>query len=253
MEMEAIKPVVLLTGGSRGIGKEISKYFFNRNVDLCFTYRQNEVCAQQLESELLSNASNDSRITGFKCDMTNMEEVTELVKTIKKKYGTIDILVNNAGVLGETKPFLFANDERWFDTLNTNIKCVTNTCKRVLPLMIRKRSGRIINLTSLAGKLGNPGQSAYAASKAAIVAFTKSLYREVSPMGIMANCVSPGLVATDMTKNINKKYIEELTKNPLERMAYPEEVANLVVYLAMDAPDYMLGQELVLDGGLGVS
>lgn len=245
-------PVALVTGGSRGIGKEITKLIFSKGYHVCFTYRSDEISANALAAELVHKSTNGNRAEAFQCDMTDLKAVGALVKEIRSKFGTINVLINNAGVLGETKPFLFANDDRWFETLNANVKCVTNTCKRVLPLMISNKSGRIINVTSIAGRMGNPGQSAYAASKAAIVAFSKSLFREVSSMGILINCVSPGLVETDMTKSLNEKYVAEVINTPLARMACPKEVANLVVYMATTAPEYMLGQELVLDGGLGV-
>lgn len=244
-------PVALVTGGSRGIGRQITKLLTQKGYQVCFTFLSDAASAAQLTAELAEEEL-AGQAQGYQCDMSDMSAVNTLVNTIKAQYGRVDVLVNNAGVLGEMKPFLFANDDKWFETLDNNIKCVTNSCKRVLPLMIRQKKGRIINMTSIAGRMGNPGQSAYAASKAAIVAFSKSLYREVGSMGIIINCVSPGLVETDMTKGLNQKYVAEVLNTPLGRMARACEVANMVAYLATDAPDYLLGQELVLDGGLGV-
>ncbi len=244
-------PVALVTGGSRGIGRQITKLLAQKGYQVCFTFRSDTASAELLVRELNEEAYT-GQVQGYQCDMTDMSSVNTLVNTLKAQYGRVDVLVNNAGVLGEMKPFLFANDDKWFETLDNNVKCVTNSCKRVLPLMIRQKKGRIINMTSIAGRMGNPGQSAYAASKAAIVAFSKSLYREVGSMGIIINCVSPGLVETDMTKDLNQKYVAEVLNTPLGRMAHASEVANMVAYLATDAPDYLLGQELVLDGGLGI-
>lgn len=246
-----ILPVAIVTGGSRGIGKEITKLLAQKGYQVCFTYKSDAASAQHLTDELDAETQTGSA-KGYQCDMTDMASVNALLSSIKAQFGRVDVLINNAGALGEMKPFLFANDDKWYETLDNNVKCVTNTCKRVLPLMIRQKKGRIINVTSIAGRMGNPGQSAYAASKAAIVAFSKSLYREVASMGIGINCVSPGLVDTDMTKDLNQKYVAEVLNTPLGRMAYASEVANMVAYLATEAPDYMLGQEVVLDGGLGI-
>ncbi|MEZ4986054.1 MAG: SDR family NAD(P)-dependent oxidoreductase [Saprospiraceae bacterium] len=244
-------PVAVVTGGSRGIGRQITKLLTQKGYKVYFTFRSDKESAKTLTEELNTGEYSGEAI-GCQCDMVDMNSVTELFNLIKKQAGRVDVLVNNAGVLGEMRPFLFANDGRWYETLDHNVKCVTNSCKRVLPLMIRQKKGRIVNVTSIAARLGNPGQSAYAASKAAIVAFSKSLYREVSPMGITINCVSPGLVDTDMTNNLNEKYTAEILNTPLARMAYASEVANMVSYLATDAPEYLLGQELILDGGLGL-
>ena len=140
--MKENKQVVLVSGGSRGIGKSITTLLFSKGYDVCFTYRSNETAANELVGELQQESSSN-KVEGFKCDMTDIKAVTSVVQSIKEKYGTIDILINNAGILGTTRPFLFSNDDDWMKTLYTNIKCVTNTCKRVLPLMIRNKKGRI--------------------------------------------------------------------------------------------------------------
>ena len=249
--MSTTAPNILVTGGSRGIGRAICEQLYKKGCNVIFTYRSSQAAAEELIASLQA-LGQPNRVAAYQCDMASMEAVTELFKTLKKDFGQLDGLVNNAGQLGETKPFMFANDEGWFETLRHNVACVTNSCKRVLPLMIRKKQGRILNITSIAARLGNPGQSAYAASKAAIVAFSKSLFREISAFGITVNCLSPGLVATDMTSNLNKRYVDEILKTPLGRFARPDEVASVAAFLMTDAPDYLLGQDVVLDGGLGV-
>ena len=249
--MKKSEKIVLVTGGSRGIGKAICQDLHRRGCNVIFTYKSSDEAAQDLVSEL-SKGDHNNFIVSHKCDMADLQAVTDLVNNLKKEYEKIDVLINNAGRLGDTRQFVMANNDNWFETLRSNVACATNPCKRIIPLMIRNKGGRIINVTSIAARLGNPGQSAYAASKAAIIAFSKSVFREVSPLGITINCVSPSLVETDMTKGLNKRYVEELLKIPLKRMATSEEVAQTVSFLALDAPEYLLGQDIVLDGGLGI-
>ena len=178
-----------------------------------------------------------------------------LIKTLKLEFREIDVLINNAGILGDSRPFLMTKDDDWWNILNVNVSCVINTCRAVLPIMISRKKGIIINVTSLSGQKGNQGQSAYAASKAAIVAFSKSLVKEVGNLGININCISPGLIDTDMTKDkdINPKYYEKrLANSPLKRMGQASEVANLIGYIADEAPPYLVGQEITIDGGISV-
>jgi len=216
-----------------------------------FTYKSNQEMAEELVREMEALGYLSPLI--FQCDMTHTEQVNHLVKYIKKEVGIIDVLINNAGVLGNSKPFLMTPDQEWWYTLNTNVACVVNTCRAVLPMMISKRKGVIVNLTSLSGQKGNPGQSAYSASKAAIVSFSKALHKEIGPLGIKINCISPGLIETDMTKDISPAYFQaRLANSPLKRMGKPEEVANLIAYMADEAPSYLIGQEITIDGGIGV-
>lgn len=247
----SVSKTALVTGGSRGIGRAICEVLHGCGYNILFTFRQNQGAAEELLSSL-NNSTSKNIIEAYQCDMADLAAVTTLINQLKEKEYNIDALVNNAGRLGETKQFLMSNDAMWFQTLRDNVACVTNVCRRILPMMINNRVGRIINITSIAARMGNPGQSAYAASKAAIIAYSKSLFREVSSLGITINCVSPGLVSTEMTDQLNKRYVEELLKVPLRRMASPEEIAQVVRFLVVDAPDYMLGQDLVIDGGLGL-
>jgi len=243
--------VVLVSGGTRGIGRQTVITMAQRGHRVLFTYRSAVDAAQEVIEAVESLGL--PAPTAYQCDMTDTAAVKALIKTIKAEEGVINILINNAGVLGQSKPFVMTSDDDWWFTLNTNIACVVNTTRAVLPLMIRQKGGSIINVTSLSGQRGNPGQSSYAASKAAIVAFSKSVHKEMGRLGIRINCISPGLIETDMTKDLNEKYFQlRLSNSPLKRMGKPTEVAGLIAYIADDAPDYLIGQEITIDGGIGV-
>jgi len=249
--MENTKKIVLITGGTRGIGRHTCLKMAERGYQVLLTYRSNQEMAEELVQEIEAQGYASPLI--YQCDMTDPEQVNGLIKFIKKEVGIIDVLINNAGVLGNSKPFLLTPDQEWWFTLNTNIACVVNTCRAVLPMMIARKKGVIVNLTSLSGQKGNPGQSAYSASKAAIVSFSKALHKEMGPLGIKINCISPGLIETDMTKDINPAYFQtRLANSPLKRMGKPEEVANLIAYMADEAPSYLIVQEITIDGGIGV-
>jgi NAD(P)-dependent dehydrogenase (short-subunit alcohol dehydrogenase family) len=243
--------IALVSGGTRGIGRHTCLQLAEKGFKVFLTYRSNEEMANNVVAEII--AANCPIPYAFKCDMTDTKAVKSLVTMIRKEYGEISVLVNNAGVLGTSKPFIMTKDEEWWYVLNTNIACVMNTCRAVIPSMMRQKKGSIINVTSLSGQRGNAGQSAYAASKAAIVAFSKTVHKEMGAFGVTINCISPGLIRTDMTKDIKPEYYEKrLANSPLKRMGEPEEVANLITYIATSAPSYLIGQEITIDGGIGV-
>jgi NAD(P)-dependent dehydrogenase (short-subunit alcohol dehydrogenase family) len=246
------KSIVLVTGGSRGIGRSICLALAERGCTVLFTYLNNEVKAGELITEI--NQIGTSGAYAYRCDMSSLPEVLALAKRIRQDVSYLDAIVNNAGIVGDGKPFLFATDEHWWDVIRTNVGSVTNTCRVLLPMMIARKAGRIINITSLSGQKGNAGQSAYSASKAAVVTFSRSLAKEVGRFGITVNCISPGLIDTDMTRDISNEYVaNRLVWSPLKRKGGADEVANLVTYMLCDAPSYIIGQELTIDGGLGVS
>lgn len=248
--MENLK-VALVSGGTRGIGRHTCLQLAAKGFKVVLTYRSNEEMANAVVAEII--AANDPIPYAYQCDMTDTQAVKALVKMIRKEHGEIAILVNNAGILGTSKPFIMTKDEEWWNVLNTNVACVMNTCRAVIPSMMRQKKGNIINITSLSGQRGNAGQSAYAASKAAIVAFSKTVHKEMGSFGVTINCISPGLIRTDMTKDIKPEYYEKrLANSPLKRMGEPEEVANLITYIATSAPSYLIGQEITIDGGIGV-
>jgi 3-oxoacyl-[acyl-carrier protein] reductase len=246
---------VLISGGSNGIGKQLVIDFVKRGVETIFTYKNSKDKAQQLVNNL--NFEGYSNVHMFKCDMNREEDVKKLFTDNKSLFKNIDILVNSAGIRdpklneGNPKLFIMTTNEDWWYVVHNNVNSVINTCREVLPGMLRLKKGRIINITSLAGIIGNPGQSAYAASKAAIASFSKSLSKEVSSFGISINCVAPGFIDTEMMKGLPKDYLDSrIGDSLLKRMGTPEEVSNLVVYLALNAPMYLLKQEIVIDGGL---
>ncbi len=243
---------VLVTGGSRGIGRSICLSLAARGCTVLFTYLSNDAKAQELADEI---AEMGGKAIAYKCDMSHLPQVLDLSKKIRQDaVGQLDAIVNNAGIVGDGKPFLFATDDHWWDVIRTNVGSVTNTCRALLPMMISKKAGRIINITSLSGQKGNAGQSAYSASKAAVVTFSRSLAKEVGRFNITVNCISPGLIDTDMTRDISNDYVaNRLVWSPLKRKGNADEVANLVSYMLCDAPSYIIGQELTIDGGLGVS
>ncbi|GAB3893911.1 3-oxoacyl-ACP reductase family protein [Spirosoma agri] len=246
------KTIVLVTGGSRGIGRSICLSLAEHGCTILFTYLSNESKAQELRDEI--NQMGRGEAYGYRCDMSQLPEVLDLAKRIKRDVGYLDAIVNNAGIVGDGKPFLFATDEHWWHVIRTNVGSVTNTCRVLLPMMISRKAGRIINITSLSGQKGNAGQSAYSASKAAVVTFSRSLAKEVGRFGITVNCISPGLIDTDMTRDISNEYVaNRLVWSPLKRKGGADEVANFVTYMICDAPGYIIGQELTIDGGLGVS
>ncbi len=185
----------------------------------------------------------------LQADVSKLSDVKQLFVDIKRRYDRLSVLVNNAGIIGD-RLFLFTSDDTWWQILRTNLGGVVNCCRLALPLMIAQQSGIIINLTSISGQRGTPGQTAYSASKAAIVGFSKSLAREVSRSGISINCVSPGLIDTDMLRSLEKDVISErIASIPVQRLGRPEEVAELVATLASGRVGYLFGQEIGIDGG----
>lgn len=239
----------IVTGGSRGIGRSTCLELAKRNCNIIFIYRSNVEAANEVVKEILDNY--DVEVHALKYDVSDLSIMGDLKKDIAQIFKTIDIVINNVGTTGKLQLFLMSNLDQWNDVLKANINPVINLTKIVLPSMIRNKRGRIINITSLGGVTGNPGYSAYATAKAGLYAFTKSLQKELSRFNIICNCVAPGLINTDMTGNLNEGYeTKRLENSVLKRKGNPEEVANLVTYLALDAPDYIVGQEILIDGGV---
>jgi 3-oxoacyl-[acyl-carrier protein] reductase len=246
---------ILITGGSKGIGKQLVYEFTHRYNTVIFTYQSSVDSAQKIVSDL--NSAGFEKIMAFQCDMGDDKKVRELFRNNKELFQDIDVLINNAGIRdsklnGSPKSFLMTSAEEWWEVMHNNMNSVINCTRSVLPSMIKRKAGRIINITSLAGIKGNPGQSAYASSKAAITSFSKSLAKEVSSLGITINCLAPGFIETEMVKNLSERYIEARVGNSLlKRMGTTKEIANIVTYLALDAPEFLVNQEIVIDGGIG--
>ncbi|RKQ63302.1 3-oxoacyl-[acyl-carrier-protein] reductase [Thermovibrio guaymasensis] len=233
--------VVLVTGGTRGIGKAIAQRFSEVGATVYIT-GTNQERTLQVASEL--------GVNGFKMDVTDREEVKKVVFEILEKEGKIDILVNNAGITRDTL-FIRMKDEDWDKVIDTNLNGVYNVTRAVVPYMVKKRKGVIINISSVVGFTGNVGQVNYSATKSALIGFTKSLAKELGGRGIRVNAVAPGYITTDMTKAIPEKVKSELLKSiPLRREGEPREVADVVLFLSSNMASYITGTTLHVNGGL---
>ncbi|MBC5641839.1 SDR family NAD(P)-dependent oxidoreductase [Parabacteroides sp. BX2] len=241
---------IFITGGSRGIGKELVYKFANTGNNVFFTYNSSEADANKIVTDLQST----SRISVYaiKCDLSEENEVKRIFKENKSILSNIDILINNAGITGSSaKQFMLTGSQEWWKVMHTNLGSVLNCTRAILPIMLRNKHGRIINVTSLSGIKGNPGQSAYSASKSAISAFSKSLSKELKGSGIVINCLAPGFIETEMTSNAPAAYYNSRLENSiLQRMGTTKEIANIIHYLAIEAPSYLINQEILIDGGI---
>ena len=238
--------VALVTGASRGIGLAIANALGNAGATVIGT-ATSEQGAQSI-SNTLSEAG--FRGTGLVLNVTDAESIASVMSTIEAQYGSVDILVNNAGIVRDNL-FLRLKDEDWNLVLDTNLNGIFRVTKMVIKGMVKKRVGRIINITSVSGFIGNPGQTNYAAAKAALVGFTRSLASEVGTRGVTVNAVAPGFIETDMTKSLSDEHAKLLLGQiPLQRMGQPEDIANGVLFLASDAAAYITGETLHINGGL---
>ena len=238
--------IVLVTGATRGIGKAIALTLGAAGATVIGT------ATTESGANNISKVFAESKITGkgMKLDVTDNEQVSNLVKDIGKDFGSVDILVNNAGITRDNILLRMKEDE-WEDIINTNLSSIYKMSKSVLRGMIKKRSGRIISITSVVGAMGNAGQSNYGAAKAGIIGFTKSLAREVGVRGITVNAIAPGFIETDMTDNLPDDQKEVLSSQiPMGRLGTPDEVAKAVLFLAGDGGSYITGQTLHVNGGM---
>jgi NAD(P)-dependent dehydrogenase (short-subunit alcohol dehydrogenase family) len=243
--MSEARPVALVTGGSRGIGRAICVELAGRGFDVAVAYRTRAEEAAAVVRELLAMGAGAEAI---QADVCSQEQVLALFQRIRKRWRRLAVLVNNAGVLYEELFALTPLDSFW-QVMQTNLGGTVQCCRQALPMLAASRRGRIINLASLAALDGGEGLSAYAASKAAIIALSRVLSRELLRAGVAVNVVAPGLVDTDMTAQMNPAAKERaLARQPLGRMATPKEVASLVGYLALEAPPDLTGKVLRLDG-----
>ncbi len=238
------KKVALVTGGSRGIGKACALELAAAGCDVVINYAGNVEAADKTVEELKALGANAE---SYKFDVSNQEEVDEAIAKIIEKYGRIDVLVNNAGITRDDL-FIRMGADKWNAVINTNLNSAFYVSKPVVKLMMKQRSGAIINTTSVVGLYGNPGQANYSAAKAGLVGFTKSLAKELGSRGIRVNAVAPGFIATDMTKDLGNTD-EYMKMIPLKRMGEAVDIAKAVKFLALDS-DYVTGQVLQVDGGL---
>lgn len=237
----------IVTGAAKGIGRAIALKLASNGANIVLNYRSSEKQAIEVEEEIKKFGVQVLRVKG---DISNLSDVENLVKQAKEKFDKIDIIVNNAGITKDT--LLLRMSEQDFDSvINTNLKGVFNCLKTIVPVMVKQKSGKIINLSSVVGLVGNAGQVNYAASKAGVIGMTKSLAKEVGSRGITVNAVAPGFIETDMTEVLGDKFKDESKKAiPLKRLGKPEDVANVVYFLASDLADYVTGQVINVDGGM---
>lgn len=237
----------LVTGGSRGIGEAIVRKFAEQGANVAFTYRSSEDRAKTLADEL---SGNGVTVKHFQSDASSFEAAGQLIELALQEFGTIDVVVNNAGVTQDNL-LLRMSEEQWDDVIQTNLKSVFNMTKNVAKQMLKQKQGSIINLSSIIGMRGQGGQSNYAASKAGIIGFTKSMADELGSRNIRCNAIAPGLIETDMTNALDDQTRNEYMKEvPMKRIGKPEEVANTAVFLASDLSTYVSGQVLSVCGAL---
>lgn len=237
----------IVTGGSRGIGAAIVRALASDGFDVAIIYQGSVERAQSLAEEIKATGRN---AVAIQCDVSSLEQVEKMTSEVVEKLGGVDVLVNNAG---KTRDGLIMRmTEEDFDSIiNTNLKGAFNCTKAVTPIMMKARSGRIVNISSVVGVTGNAGQANYAASKAGIIGLTKSAAKELATRGITVNSVAPGYVRTDMTEVLSDKIKEAiLAQIPMKKCAEPEDIANVVSFLCSDKAGYVTGQVINVDGGM---
>lgn len=237
----------LVTGASRGIGRAIALELAKNGANVVVNYAGNAAAAQEVVAAIEAMGGSAAAV---QANVASMQEVEQMLNAASETFGNIDILVNNAGITRDN--LLMRMKEEEFDAvIATNLKGVYNCIKAVTRPMMKQRSGRIINISSVVGAVGNPGQANYAAAKAGVIGLTKSVARELATRGITVNCVAPGFIATDMTDQLSDETKEALLKQiPLGHLGEAEQIAKVVRFLASDDASYMTGQTLHVDGGM---
>lgn len=237
----------LITGASKGIGRRIAEMFAEQGANVAFTYLSSVEKGEALEQELQAFGT---KVKGYRSDASKFDEAEKLIQSIVSDFGTLDVVVNNAGI---TKDGLLMrmSEENWDDVIDINLKSVFNVTKAASKIMMKNRKGVFINMSSVVGVQGNAGQANYAASKAGIIGFSKSVAKELGSRNIRTNVVAPGFIRTEMTDVLDPKVVEGWEQAiPLKRAGEPEDVANLCVFLASDMSAYITGQVIPVDGGM---
>jgi len=247
--MNLIGKTALVTGGSRGIGRSIALALANQGANVIINYTSNEESAAKVVEEIKSF---NVKALAVKANVSKVEEINEMMSKIEEVFDRVDILVNNAGVTRDNL-FIRMKEEDWDQVMDINLKGVFLCTKAVVRKMIKQKHGRIINLASVVGVVGNPGQANYCASKAGVIGLTKSLAKEIAGKNITVNAIAPGFIETDMTKvlpeNVKESMLEVI---PMKKYGKPEDIANLVVFLSSDNANYITGQVIHVDGGMAM-
>lgn len=238
--------VALITGATRGIGKGIAEVFAEQGAQVAFTYAGSVEKANQLEKELKEK----TKAKAYQSDASDYEAAQKLIADVLEEFGKIDILINNAGITKDNL-MLRMSKEDWDTIIKVNLDSVFNLTKAVIKPMMKAKSGSIINMTSIVGIKGNAGQANYAASKAGVIGFTKSIALELGSRNIRCNAIAPGFIETEMTAALDEKTVQGWREGiPLKRGGHPEDVANACVFFASELSSYVTGQVLNVDGGM---
>ena len=237
--------VALVTGASRGIGKETARILSNAGAHvICLARSKNEI------KELCDQIKKQNGSASYhSCDVNDNNKFSDIINSTVKQYGRLDILINNAGITRDSL-LLRMSEEKWDQVLNTNLKATFQSIKTSIRPMMKNKFGRIINITSIVGITGNPGQANYAASKSGLIGMSKSIAKEVASRGITVNCIAPGWIDTEMTKEIPENSKKDLlTRIPIGKTGKPEDIAYAVLFLASNEANYITGQTITIDGG----
>lgn len=239
--------VAVISGGNRGIGKAIALEFAKNGASLAIIYGGNEEKAKETVKELEAEGA---EAKAYQCDVASFEDTKAVINNIIKDFGKVDILVNNAGITKDGL-LLTMSEDNFDQVLSINLKGAFNLIKHLYSPMMKQRSGRIINMASISGMMGNPGQANYSSAKAGLIGLTKTVAKELAGRNVTCNAIAPGFIETDMTDALSDKVKEaSLTMIPMKRMGKPEEIAKLAAFLASDNSSYITGEVIKIDGGL---
>ncbi|MDD5196294.1 MAG: 3-oxoacyl-[acyl-carrier-protein] reductase [Candidatus Omnitrophota bacterium] len=239
--------VAIVTGGSRGIGRALVLMLAQEGADVAFTYAKSVQEAESLSSEIKKLGR---KVLALQMDVADFDKAKELVEKVKEGLGSLDILVNNAGIIRDKALMMMTKDD-WREVIDTNLNGTFNVTRNAIVTFLKQKSGSIVNITSVSGVAGMSRQTNYAASKAGIIGFTKSLAKEVAPYNIRVNAVAPGFIETDMISGLKDEFKEGLKKKiPLSRLGRVEDVSAAVKFLLSDAANFITGQTIIVDGGL---